>query len=110
MRLRIQTAPPLPALKAWYAPPHDTTNSIIDLKHALFANVPLLDATAIDGSQVVLVLDGFDLLDESPLDVVRDGDLVLIRLLPSTQTNVSHKRKAGRAGEPRVVFSGTCTN
>jgi hypothetical protein len=98
MRVRIQTALPLPDLKAWYAPNEDQS-SIAHLKDALFLHIPVLEASLFHSHQVVLLLDGFELLDDSPLDVVRDGDLVIVKLLPDTQPSGSRKRKAARGGE-----------
>jgi hypothetical protein len=93
MRLRIQTFSPLPELKVWYStdnhPISDAAN-IAYLKQAICTQVPALTQFGVDGSNLVLLLDSFELLDDSPLSVVRDGDLICIRILPSALP----KRKA----------------
>ncbi|GBE78973.1 hypothetical protein SCP_0201700 [Sparassis crispa] len=47
---------------------------------------------------IVLVLEDFELLDSSPVDVVRDGDLIVVRHIPVVS---SHKRKASTDGPVR---------
>lgn len=83
MRLRIQTKAPLPELKAWYTPDSETApETVSELKNAICQNVQTLRASGVSGYQVLLLLDDFQLLDDSPLDVVRDGDLICIKMLP----------------------------
>lgn len=103
MRLRIQTLAPLPELKAWYFADSDTLSdnvlsTVTHLKQAICLQVPALRQLGVNGHQLVLLLDNFELLDDSPLNVVRDGDLVCIRILPSLQPAIRHKRKAGVEG------------
>jgi hypothetical protein len=80
MRLRIQTVPPLPKLKAWF--PVDSTDSwatVHDLKSALCSRVQVLRDASVQALHVVLFLDDFELLKESDINVVRDGDLICIK-------------------------------
>lgn len=70
MRLKLQIEPPFSPLKAWFpVPPH--IHSILDLKFTLITNIKILVATEIE-----LFLDDFELLDETDVNVLRDGDLV----------------------------------
>ncbi|KAG6865384.1 hypothetical protein C0991_003087 [Blastosporella zonata] len=79
MRLRLQTKAPLPELKAWFAPhPDNVPATVSELKLAICRQIPALRAQ--EGS-LLLLLDDFELLDDNPLDVVRDGDLIHIKPL-----------------------------
>lgn len=79
MRLRIQTKAPLLELKAWYSPhPQNVLTTVSELKQALCRQIPLLKTQHVTGKDIILLLDDFELLDDNPLDVVRDGDLILI--------------------------------
>ncbi|EIW81990.1 hypothetical protein CONPUDRAFT_143565 [Coniophora puteana RWD-64-598 SS2] len=80
MRLRVTASPPLPALKAWF--PIDISDdgirTIQALKDALCRDLgPLRDAGAKRGS-IALLMDDFELLDDTQIGVLRDGDLVQI--------------------------------
>lgn len=93
MRLRIQTFSPLPELKAWYST-DASDGTISHLKHDICLQVPPLRQFGVNGPHLVLLLDNFELLDDSPLSVVRDGDLICIRILSSDQPVILRKRKA----------------
>ncbi|KAK0197838.1 hypothetical protein F5146DRAFT_1156842 [Armillaria mellea] len=78
MRLRIQTEPPLPQLKAWFPLPDDA--NIHDFKTSLCSTVQVLRAANIKPGELTLELDGFELLDElDSTSVVRDTDLIVIK-------------------------------
>ncbi|KAJ8697734.1 hypothetical protein PTI98_004510 [Pleurotus ostreatus] len=106
MRIKIQTNNPLPPLKAWYA-----TNSlegpnptIADLKKQICTNVEGIRA-AMKGktAQLALTLDDFELLDASPLDVLRDGDLIVIGFnLAEEQAASSHLGKRKRSSSVKT--------
>ncbi|KAG5653274.1 hypothetical protein H0H81_001338 [Sphagnurus paluster] len=88
MRLRIQTKPPLPDLKAWYSPPpQDLPSSIRELKQAICSQIPLLQTCGVSSSNLILLLDDFELLDINPLEVVRDGDLIFIKVTSGASVN-----------------------
>lgn len=74
MRVKIECGPPLPSLKAWLIVPPVST--IADLKQTFCTDLPTLRHQHVDFSDITLFLDGFELLDISPIDVVRDGDLI----------------------------------
>lgn len=76
MRVRIASHPPLPVLKAWFGIDDHTaaTQTILDLKKALSEQLCQLGR---DQSQLLLELEGFELLDESLCyHVLREGDLI----------------------------------
>lgn len=97
MRLRVQTIPPLPELKAWFIPDIQAAfPTINDLKLSFCASIPTLRNANLAGSDLTLHLDGFDLLGESPLDVVRDGDLIQLRQARPRSENVDSATHSSR--------------
>ena len=70
-RIKIQTEPPLPTLKAWHVV-EQGSSSIADLKQSLCTSVLL----ALTPDDISLTLDGFLLLDPTSSAVLRDGDLI----------------------------------
>jgi hypothetical protein len=92
MRLRILTTPPLPDVKAWFSTlPLDPSATVADFKTDICSRIQSLKDARIHADDIALVLDDFDLLNESSIDVVRDGDLISLKLLPGKP---STKRKA----------------
>jgi hypothetical protein len=85
MRIRIQTLPPLPGLKSWFIPAahQGLLSSIADFKAVLSTSVVLLKDAGVQRGDIQLLLDDFELLDESRFDdALRDGDLVMIKSRP----------------------------
>lgn len=79
MRLKLQTNRPLAPLKAWFPLPDSilsTLATINDLKHHLCTHLPVLSSARVDAKDICLVLDEFELLNETDVRVLRDGDLV----------------------------------
>ena len=72
MRVKVECGPPLPSLKVWFAV--SAVSTVAELKHALCAELPALGH--VSASDLTLTLDGFELIDASPIDVVRDGELI----------------------------------
>ena len=85
MRLRIQTYNPLPEIKAWFIPDVQITTSVYDLKEALCLRFQALKARKFRGKDLILLLDDFELLNDSPFSAVRDGDLICVKLSPLAQ-------------------------
>ncbi|KXN80899.1 hypothetical protein AN958_06846 [Leucoagaricus sp. SymC.cos] len=88
MRLRIQTLSPLPDLKAWFIQEdHQTPASIGNLKQLLCSNIGILKSARVIPGDVQLLLDDFELLNESPFAAaLRDGDLLCIKAVRSSTT------------------------
>lgn len=83
MRLRIQTFAPLPVLKVWFVPDiQDAQNTIFCLKELLCRGVQLLRNSRFHAKDLTLVLEGFELMNDSPLTAVRDGDLLFVKVSP----------------------------
>ncbi|KIJ61031.1 hypothetical protein HYDPIDRAFT_31729 [Hydnomerulius pinastri MD-312] len=87
MRIKISTNSPLPPLKAWFpfpslpdegptSPFDPPKRTIYSLKYLICATLP--DLSFCSPSHLRLTIDGFELLDECALTVVRDGDLICI--------------------------------
>lgn len=75
MRVKVETVAPLPHVKAWFST--HAVPSILDLKTALCTDLLPLAHDRVRAGDILLLLDDFELLDASPVDVVRDGDLVV---------------------------------
>ncbi|KAJ6591815.1 hypothetical protein DFH09DRAFT_1137992 [Mycena vulgaris] len=96
MRLRIQSVPPLLPQKVWFTPGECIT--VANLKSAL-ANA--LDLNRKSAAPLVLTLDGFDLLEPSlVVDVLRDGDLVVVTLVETTKKTTDTGKKRKRSTSP----------
>ncbi|KAF8996792.1 hypothetical protein BDQ17DRAFT_1513240 [Cyathus striatus] len=106
MRLRVQTQAPLPELKAWFIPDDPIPPlTIYDLKDALLHRIPQLKDARIRKRDLVLLLDDFELLNDTPFSAVRDGDLVCVKLAASPKVldakRVS-KRKRSSSQEEEI--------
>jgi hypothetical protein len=79
MRLKLQTNPPLSPLKAWFPLPESSPPTLLtinELKHHLCTHLPVLTKSCVHAKDIVFVLDEFELLDETEVGVLRDGDLI----------------------------------
>ena len=72
MRVKIECGPPLPSLKVWFVVPAVAT--IAELKDALCSELPALAHLSVEG--LTLTLEGFELIDSSSIDVIRDGEVI----------------------------------
>ncbi|KAK1218241.1 hypothetical protein PQX77_014614 [Marasmius sp. AFHP31] len=121
MRLRLESSPPLPHLKAWFSSSQLQCNpgmhssqhksqpaKILDLKKSICATVKPLIEGGFRAEEIILELDGFELLDDLNVEeLIRDGDLVVLGLkeladeqnleTPNTQSpeRLGKKRKLG---------------
>lgn len=82
-RIRLQSSSPLPPLKAWYLIP-STVTTIRDLKLALCSQLPMFKDMRIQPAHIMLEIDGFELLEESHIDLVREGDILSYDFMIST--------------------------
>jgi hypothetical protein len=78
MRVRIlsesEQQTNLPQIRSWFNV--DKENTVASLKLGLCASVPALRDARVRTTELVLTLDGFELLDDSSIHVLRDGDLI----------------------------------
>lgn len=75
MRVKVESVAPLPHVKAWFSA--HALPSVYDLKTSLCTGLKPFKDMAIEAQDIVLLLDDFELLDTSSIDVVRDGDLIV---------------------------------
>jgi hypothetical protein len=99
MRLRILATPPLPELRAWFSV--ESSSTIAELKRDLCGRVNALRDAGLRGCDICLVLDEFELLDESSHTVLRDGDLIHVKKA------VSVKRKVSGQGMSEILLLRT---
>lgn len=89
MRIRVLSRPPLPHIQAWFVVPdgskgiasslgdvEPTFEDIYALKNALRNEIPGLRSSCLSAADLILMIDGFELLDQSGISVIKDGDLV----------------------------------
>ncbi|KAG1888746.1 hypothetical protein F4604DRAFT_965463 [Suillus subluteus] len=117
MRLKISTVHPLGPLKAWFAL-NDEAHTIAQLKCALCARLPI----GVQAENMTLMMDEYDLLDESPISILRDGDAVCIKgaavtFQPSLSSNRApllatqkRKRRASTSSEPSSSLSSSSSS
>lgn len=79
MRVKLESVAPLPHIKAWFSA--HALPTIYDLKTALCTDLNPLKDASIEAHDLLLLLDDFELLDSSPIDVVHDGDLIVYVVL-----------------------------
>ena len=96
MRLRIQSCNPLPDIKSWFRVPdvHGAPVSIYGLKEALCSSLGALKALKVTGKDLILLLDDCELLDDTPFSVVRNDDLICVKLSQAEDV----KMEIGREG------------
>lgn len=87
MRVRLLSRPPLGPIKAWFAIPDGRAISsslqdevpvetVRDLKITLRNSIAILREGCPHEANLGLSIDGFELLDGSGLEVIKEGDLI----------------------------------
>ncbi|KAI1788926.1 hypothetical protein LXA43DRAFT_1023232 [Ganoderma leucocontextum] len=89
MRVKVESVAPLPPVKAWFSA--HAIPTVHDLKTALCADLLPFNHAGVRAQDLILLLDDFELLHSSPIDVVRDGDLIILK---KAHAPPSQKRKA----------------
>jgi hypothetical protein len=85
MRVRLSASLGAEAIKAWFNVDTSTLLTILDLKTKLCSSLDALRDLCLASTDVQLLVDGFELLDDSTVDVLREGDLIqCVVLMPST--------------------------
>jgi hypothetical protein len=78
MRIRIlsefEQQTNLPVIRSWFNV--DGENTVTSLKLSLCASLPALRDAHVRVEELVLTLDDFELLNDSPIHILRDGDLI----------------------------------
>ena len=79
MRVRVSTVAPLPQVKAWFPVEVNARNSpgtVDSLKRELCTKIEVLRRSRVQSSGIALFLDDYELLGETSLDVLKDGDTI----------------------------------
>ncbi len=77
MRVKIQASPPLPEIKAWFSLSNlSPSSSVALLKHELCKTLSTLRESGVHGRDLILLLDDFELLGETSIDIIKDGDMI----------------------------------
>ncbi|TFY63357.1 hypothetical protein EVG20_g6353 [Dentipellis fragilis] len=96
MRVKIQASPPLPEIKAWFSLSNlSPSSSVALLKHELCKTLSTLRESGVHGRDLILLLDDFELLGETSIDIIKDGDMICLQM-----RTVLPKRKAAREASP----------
>ena len=77
MRIKIITSPPIPHLKFWFQIPEPLAPglaNILQLKRMLVVHLETL-SDFVPAHRLSLSLEGFEILDSSPCNILRDGDM-----------------------------------
>lgn len=77
MRIRILSQfeqANLPEIRSWFNV--DGEDTVASLKLSLCASLPALFNARVCAAELVLTLDDFELLNDSPIHILRDGDLI----------------------------------
>ncbi|KAG7531599.1 hypothetical protein FFLO_04258 [Filobasidium floriforme] len=99
-RIKISTEAPLPSLKAWY-PIKDTIETVYQLKYSLVHDLAIMVEGGYKRSDVVLQIDGFDLLDGSSITILNsETDVLSIKLNPPSTSIGKRRRLSDTATKP----------
>ncbi|WVF70213.1 hypothetical protein IAT40_005002 [Kwoniella sp. CBS 6097] len=90
MRIRIALLPPFAPNKIILPVPEDV-KTISALKKYIVHSLAAVAEHATKGKDIVLEIDGFELLGGSGLDVIEGGDIVSVRLAPGSSKLVTSK-------------------
>ena len=77
MRIRILSQSEqtnLPVIRSWFNVDREST--VTSLKLSLCASLPALRDARVRAEELVLTLDDFELLNGSPINILRDEDLI----------------------------------
>jgi len=110
MRLRLQTSPPLPLVKAWIAFPSLGHETIYGLKVYICTTLQPLQDARVQPAQVKFELDGFELLDDTPVtELLHENDLLVAISRPETiNPEKNKKRKIDDVVEPSTLIKNLC--
>lgn len=75
LRIRLQSFAPLPSFRVWFLVPQNAVD-VQSLKLAISAQLPALKCLDIQPAHLVLELDGFELLNECSIDLIREDDII----------------------------------
>lgn len=96
MRIRVLAEPQsgVPQVKSWFNVEQE--NTVAALKSSLCASISALREARVQAVELVLLLDDFELLDNTAVHVLRDGDLVWYVGQHSMIFDITHQRRSLR--------------
>ncbi|KAI0786529.1 hypothetical protein C8Q75DRAFT_808499 [Abortiporus biennis] len=108
MRIKFESSPPLPIFKAWFYITKEKTLS--ELKTGLAAQISS-NGNKFLASDLLLLLDDFELLDSSSVEILREGDTIQLRRrhVKQTQQGVSHNIRRQNKEISQVSSSSSST-
>ncbi len=76
MRIRVlsELQSGVPQVKSWFNV--EKENTVASLKSSLCFSIPALCEACVQPIELVLILDDFELLDNTTVHILRDGDLI----------------------------------
>ncbi|KAI9448477.1 hypothetical protein H4582DRAFT_2124482 [Lactarius indigo] len=79
MRIRVlaESQSGVPQVRSWFN--IDQEDTVASLKYSLCASISSLREARVQAIELVLLLDDFELLDNTAVHILRDGDLVCLR-------------------------------
>ncbi|KAH7930316.1 hypothetical protein BV22DRAFT_1028542 [Leucogyrophana mollusca] len=97
MRIRVSLVHPFPVFKAWVpVDGADSIQTVEHLKNDLCSRLAVLRDLRVKSRELILLVDEFELLDDSPISIVRDGDLVCVKKkVPETGPSVAQGVSSG---------------
>ncbi|KAF8516678.1 hypothetical protein JB92DRAFT_2909916 [Gautieria morchelliformis] len=101
-RIRLQSSARLPSFRVWFLIPQHVAD-VPSLKLVICTQLPALKGLDISPAQLILEIDDFELIDECDIDLVRDGDILVVKARESPGVDTL-KRKANLekvAGSPK---------
>lgn len=75
MRIKLESTSPLPIVKAWFHV--ESISNVQELKSSLCSKLLQFCDANINHRDIILLLDDYELLDTSTIDILRDGDAVV---------------------------------
>lgn len=76
MRIRVlaESQSGVPQVRSWFNVEQE--NTVASIKSSLCTSISALREARVQATELVLLLDDFELLDNTTVDILRDGDLV----------------------------------
>ncbi|KAF8590267.1 hypothetical protein K439DRAFT_174719 [Ramaria rubella] len=102
-RIRLQLSAPLPTLRAWFLI-HQNVTDIQSLKHTICTQLSALKDLEVSSDQLFLEMDDFELLEDTSIDLVREGDLLMLkRRDPAVLVGTDTLKRKASVGHPNRI-------
>ncbi|KZT53376.1 hypothetical protein CALCODRAFT_520109 [Calocera cornea HHB12733] len=100
LRIRLTSHPPLPPSRVWYdlAPALLRRDTVRALKDDICRDVPAFAQAGVSAGEVLLDVEGFELLDESAVGILKEGDLLSVKARPQVNGKQIKRRRETEEG------------